>query len=153
MWRKAAEYQVQIAELKWNELCIREKNYDPSRYSPSARQDSKDVKEVLAKMKDVVATAEHLHLAFKHRALPGAESRQNGTRVAVLYERIAEMMLIKQDISDPAPVCKCIHQHLMFINKLNGAVEVTESDIAERALLGSYEAVAVAVSDREVQHS
>ncbi len=152
MWRQAAEYREQIAELKWNELCIRERNYDPSRYSPPARHDSRDVKAVLAKMKDIVATAEYLHLAFKHRALPDAESRQNGTRVAVLYERIAEMMLIKQETSDPAPVSKCIHQHLIFINKLNGAVEVTESDIAERELLCGYEAVVVLSSDPVVQH-
>eukprot|EP01032_Pedospumella_encystans_P009882 gene9882-11597_t len=41
--------------------------------------------------------AEYLDFAFKHRALSNAETRQNGTRVAVLYEHLAPLVVLGSD--------------------------------------------------------
>lgn len=41
--------------------------------------------------------AEYLDFAFKHRALSNAETRQNGTRVAVLYDHLAALVVVGAD--------------------------------------------------------
>ena len=148
MWRQAAECQVQKAELKWKELFVRERNFDPSRLFISSRQDSKAVKAVEERMKHNVAAAEYLHLAFKHRKLPNAETRQNGTRVTVLYERAALVMVVRDDITNSQTLAnKLINQHVAFINLLNGAEEVPWKDIVVRELISDYGASAFSASD------
>eukprot|EP01032_Pedospumella_encystans_P009884 gene9884-11599_t len=47
-----------------------------------------------------VEPAEFFCMAFKHRALPDADTRQNGTRVAVFYERAAALLYEKQENHD-----------------------------------------------------
>eukprot|EP01032_Pedospumella_encystans_P008801 gene8801-10412_t len=43
-----------------------------------------------------VEPAEFFYMAFKHRALPDADTRQNGTRVAIFYEQAAALLYEKQ---------------------------------------------------------
>eukprot|EP01032_Pedospumella_encystans_P013096 gene13096-15098_t len=111
-------------------------------------QDSKAVKEVEEKMKRFAAAAEYLFMAFKHRKLPDAETRQNGTRVTVLYERAALAMgLSDHTANSQALANKIIDQHVALINLMNGAEEVPAKDIVVRELISDYGASAFSVSD------
>eukprot|EP01032_Pedospumella_encystans_P008390 gene8390-9965_t len=124
---------------------------DAPRMVSSYRQDSKAVIELEAEIKHFVGTAEYLHLAYKHRQLPDAETKQSGTRVAVQYERVAELMLLKEKGADFAPVRKLTDQHLAFIGMLKGTEVVTKIDIAVRERIFEYGSSALAASDSAVR--
>jgi len=142
---------MQKAELKWKELVIREKNFNPSRFASSARPDSTDVKEVDARMKEFVD--EYLHLAFKHRALPEVDTLLNGTRMAVLYERAAELvcLLRKEETTDTAFVGNLIDQNLKLVDMLNVSEEVSKEDIVVRERICEYGSLALAAPHQDIQ--
>ena len=89
MWRKAADVLFVMARFMFTDT------------SGSAITMCKNIDSgVFSRATSAVEPAEFFHMAFKHRALPDTDKRQNGTRVAIFYERAAELLYEKQEKHD-----------------------------------------------------
>ena len=112
MWRKAAECLSDKAE----QLLQKPVNDELS----SVTEGFDTVVDLEEMIRVYSQTAEYYNLSFQHRTLPEARTRQNGTRVADLYERLA---VLKSNVFDveahDAVTNAAIDFYVRAINVLN----------------------------------
>ena len=121
MWRKAAECLVQKAELQYNQAISTGEIW----FFP---EDTENETELDESILSYTQTAEYLHLAFKHRALPNADIRQNGSRVASWYECAAELLYRLMDSNDTM-VETVLTFHEQAIDRLNKREEISKEEL------------------------
>eukprot|EP01032_Pedospumella_encystans_P008389 gene8389-9964_t len=107
-------------------------------------EESPDVRRITESITVCVETAEYLELAFKHCTLPDANQRQNGWRVAKLYERMAENISLKANTENSSYVREILHQHLDLIRTLNRSEKLPEETSAVLEKACGYGALACA---------
>ena len=121
MWRKAAECLVQKAELQYNQAISTGEIW-------FFTEDTENETELDETILSYTQTAEYLHLAFKHRALPNADIRQNGSRVASWYECAAELLYRLMDSHDTmAETVLAFHEQA--IDRLNKREEISKEEL------------------------
>ena len=143
-WRKAAESLVQKAEILLSEVEAREIVMQSGLAPAEVAEESPEVNKITESIAMFIETAEYLDLAFKHCTLPDANQRQNGLRVAKLYECLAQLLTLKVKVANPSYLRKIMDQHLELIETLNGIQIVPEETIAARENVCRYGAVACA---------
>eukprot|EP01032_Pedospumella_encystans_P013098 gene13098-15100_t len=115
--------------------------------SGEQRSPNKAVVEMEAAGKVFSRSAEYLFLAFKHRTLLDAETSQNGTHVAMLYEHLVDILPFGLDattnVSTRFAVKHLVDHHLALIGALNGSEATSEEVIAARQLVCEYGRFAV----------
>ncbi len=119
VWRQAADFLLKMARFMFTDE------------TGVAQNMSKNVeRDVLSHGKSAAEPAEFFYLAFKHRALPDADTRQNGTRVAILYERAAELLYGKHDnTADKDTVEDVIAFYLKAIARFNSPTVVPAEEL------------------------
>ena len=115
MWRKAAEFRMKEAEMLFK---------DVGGATATHLMGEQAEREALA--------AEYFLLAFKHRTLPNADTRQNGTRVAVLYERAAEILYDRSGSWSPNPhIDNVLSFHAKAFDRFNDSSHVSAEELTQ----------------------
>eukprot|EP01032_Pedospumella_encystans_P009883 gene9883-11598_t len=88
--------------------------------------------EAAAQAEREALAADYFLLAFKHRTLPNADTRQNGTRLAVLYERAAEILYDRSGSWSPSPYIDTVLSfHAKAFDRFNDSSHVSTQELSQ----------------------
>lgn len=131
MWRKAAECLLHKAEL-----VLEDDNSDDSSSVSEDPDKETDLEEMI---RIYSQSAEYFYLAFRHKMLPDADIRQNGARVAAMYEHWAVLESNKLDIEKHDAVTNAaIDFYRYAIDQLNLSAVLSAERLARLERGGKY---------------